>query len=68
MEIVKFLKIPTESTWLRGVHHYSCMCSIDGKIDLFCDTDHSGTYVLAAANERIKVLEDALKEASAPPP
>jgi hypothetical protein len=34
---------------------------MDGKIDLFCGIDHSGTYVLASeANKRIKVLEGAL--------
>jgi hypothetical protein len=40
---------------------YICMCNGE---DMGCGINHSGTYVLKSeSNERIKVLEDALKYA-----
>ena len=43
-----------------GMEAYNCGCSFNS--DKYCRVNHSGTYVLASeANERIKVLEDALK-------
>jgi hypothetical protein len=42
--------------------YYYCKCiTLDQYKFGTCNVDHSGTYVLASeANERIKVLEDAL--------
>jgi hypothetical protein len=52
MKTVKFIKQTRPEI-------YACTCSSEEET---CQDDHSGTYVLIEeANERIKVLEDALK-------
>jgi len=56
MKTVKFRK-----SMMGNIPQYFCACHLG---NAFCNEDHSGTYYPAAeVDVRIKVLEDALKNA-----